>query len=168
MPNHCDCDLSISGDPAIIDSLLERYKGEVPLDANKIIPYPKHFAEADRLWSEAHEQNKNGKLPWDEVVKIKDGYNNGGYEWCVMNWGTKWGMYDFTDLIRKPRSVFLSFQSAWSPPYPLIKKMSEHFPDLTFTMKYFESGMQFKGTYKVKAGIVIVDESTSYQGTRGG
>jgi hypothetical protein len=168
MPNHCESDLSIVGDPLIIEDLLQKYKGDVPLDANKIIPYPKRFLEADRLWNEAHERCKKGEISWEEVCKIKDGFNSGGYEWCVTNWGTKWGMYDFTELVRRPRSVFLSFQSAWSPPYPLIKKMSEDFPDLTFTMKYYEGGMQFKGTYKVKAGRVLVDESTSYQGTRGG
>ena len=156
MPNHCESDLTVVGDVSIINALLERYKGEGDelLDADKIMPYPQKFKDIDAAYERGESE--------------RDGFNSGGYQWCVSNWGTKWGMYEFSNLTRKPRSVSLSFQSAWSPPLPLIRKMSEDFPQLRFNLRYFEGGAGFQGIYTVKAGIVLVDETNDYRGSRGG
>lgn len=66
------------------------------------------------------------------------------------------------------QSAVVTFYTAWAPSEPLIDKMSELFPTLTFTLKYYEGGMGFKGTYKVKNKKILTDMSGDYTGTRGG
>jgi hypothetical protein len=158
MPNHCESNLRVTGDARIIDEMLERYNGEVTIDANKVIPYPEEFAEADKASEEAIERARKGEISWDEAYKVRDGFNRGGYEWCVENWGTKWGLYQFTPLVRTRNSARVSFESAWKPPLPLVKKMSEDFPELVFILTYVEEGNGFAGVFEAQAGRIIRDE----------
>ena len=172
MPNHVENDLVIRGPKKDVAAFLEAVRGEredhngktvvIPLDHNKVIPYPQHYADAD---AKAEVARKKGN--WD----VKDGYNQGGYEWCLSNWGTKWGFYDFSelDVSKSGTSAKVSFSTAWSPAFPLFQKMSEMFPSLTFTVRYFERGMGFQGIYKAKGGSVLEDlSSNDYRGRRGG
>jgi len=85
---------------------------------------------------------------------MKDGYNSGGYEWCVENWGTKWGFYDVQTAPRK-RGLFYTFRTAWSPPAPLVMAMSRAFPDLTFKLRYYEGGAAYKGLFLAAHGEVL-------------
>jgi len=182
MPNHCDNDLRIKGKSADIQKFFEfalnkkkdkdvkavedkigirdRRYGEI--DVNAFIPYPKKYADVD---AQAEEARKNPNADWS---KIKDGYNHGGYDWCIENWGTKWGLYDFSPVKEFKSSAVVSFQTAWSPALPVIQKMSEMFPELSFTLKYFECGGGFKGVYECKAGKVLKNETSKYKGNRGG
>ncbi len=60
------------------------------------------------------------------------------------------------------------FDTAWSPPEPLVKKMGELSPDLTFDLRYFEGLMQFNGILRIENGQVTDDRSGDYFGDRGG
>jgi len=106
---------------------------------------------------------------------IKDGFNSGGYEWCIKNWGTKWGICnaelgnaDYISADSISYELEYTFDTAWSPPTPIVKKMSEMFPSLTFTLKYFEGGGGFNGLYVCEKGEVIRDLTGDYFGNRGG
>jgi hypothetical protein len=155
MPNHCDNDLYVRGKLAIIKEfqLFGATEQEL-LDADRFIPYPEKFKELDALYKEQKRE--------------KDGFNSGGYEWCCENWGTKWGLYDCALLYEKKSSVKYRFLSAWSPPLPVIKKMSELFPELRFTLRYYECGAGFKGVFECKGGAVKADTGGPYRGDRGG
>jgi len=98
---------------------------ESSFDFNVLIPYPQQYAEADKARLEAEKRGvKWGDLP-------KDGYNQGGYEWCHSNWGTKWNAYDITwDY----DSVY--FCTAWSSPEPIWEELSKRFPDLILMVEY--------------------------------
>lgn len=167
MPNHCETDLMIHGLSARVRKCLDEYftvDGE--LDCDKVIPYPQEFKEQDvvaRKWSE---ENPNGK--WSD--KPKDGFNSGGYEWCVNNWGTKWGTYDGhgVTVSKNGQTAHLSFQSAWSPPIPVMDTLAEMFPDLTFTVNSYECGMGYKVRAKWIEGVKVVDVTSKYRGSRGG
>lgn len=185
MPNWCECDLIVSG-PV---KELEKFKEQVTsgneqdtdeqkvfnriagikkelnyFDANKIIPYPEEYRLADetaRLW-----KTQRNPCDWDNCPA--DGYNHGGYEWCITNWGTKWGLCDVTREER-PRSVFYFFQCAWSPPVPVIMQASRMFPRLKFTLRYYEQGMGFSGKLVLKGGKTLTDDyNDNYRGGRGG
>ena len=54
------------------------------------------------------------------------------YEWSIANWGTKWNSYD-NNLIDENS---ISFDTAWSTPFPVIQKLAEGFPELTFEVKF--------------------------------
>jgi len=171
MPNHVENDFIVRGPKAEVEAFFDALKGEredhngktvmIPLGHNKVIPYPKHFADAD---AKAEVARKKGN--WN----VKDGYNQGGYEWCVSNWGTKWGFYDFSEVeFSKTRtSATVSFSTAWSPAFPLFRKMAEMFPNVTLTVRYFERGAAFQGRFKVKGTEVLEDLSGPYRGNRGG
>ena len=50
------------------------------------------------------------------------------YEWCNRHWGTKWNAYDFAS-----DGETLTFNTAWSAPHPIIRKLSERYPDIIIT-----------------------------------
>jgi hypothetical protein len=61
------------------------------------------------------------------------------------------------------------FDTAYSPPVPVILRMSRKFPTLTFALNYFEMGMAFCGMVVLKNEEVIVNEvNNNYHGGRGG
>lgn len=80
----------------------------------------------------------------DELIK-KYGYAD-WYSFQVNEWGTKWdfGSPDGINDVQE-NSITVYFDSAWSPPITLMKKLEE----LGFTvyLMYNESGMAFCGRY---------------------
>jgi hypothetical protein len=164
MPNHVDQDLIITGSSETLKEFMAfAEEKECLLSANKFIPYPEEFSRLDEI-SEV-ERKKGNYL-------VKDGFNSGGYQWCVQNWGTKWGIYQDSikskKLDNKNGRLKYNFQSAWAPALKIIDAMGKKFPDLTFDLKYFERGMQFKGHYIVKGDEVVKNKESKYSGRRGG
>ena len=178
MPNHVDIDLKVSGEVEALKAFASfaqessKHDDEkiILLSANKFIPYPKEYADADKAAYE-WEKNKTPESDWKD--RPKDGFNSGGYEWRLKNWGTKWGIYDAhmvnSKLDAKKGWLKYNCNSAWSPPNQVIEAMGKKFPTLKFSMKYYESGMGFKGTFVMERGEVVKDEYTEgYKGRRGG
>ena len=100
-------------------------------DFEKIIPMPPNIFRGNLS---SKQRELSGGLNW--------------YDWCTANWGTKWGAYDFNRL--DGNSV--SFDTAWSPPEPVIEKLSEMFPDVHITHEYFDEGWNFWGVDEYFAG----------------
>lgn len=196
MPNWCDNDLRITGPAKELkrfkDFAKETVDGqEEELSANKFIPYPEKFKKQDelakkngekreelkkKLIKEGMSEDKARQKACTDIPDVKDGYNQGGYSWCCSNWGTKWGFCDIElveEIYRKGKDdkcseLFYTFNTAWSPAIPVIKKMGKMFPLLTFDLRYFEQGAGFNGMYIVDKGKVIHDKSGEYFGDRGG
>lgn len=136
-------------------------------DFNKLIAYPERFAsrDADRKL-----------LSHDEMIakygSWEDGYNTGGYDWCISNWGTKWNAYQV--VRRDYGQMCITFQTAWGPPRQIIHALHERFPKLSISLEYFEMGMGFCGGmtfyYREYDGTCDADEwhSDEYRGRRGG
>jgi hypothetical protein len=196
MPNWCENELTITGNPAQIAKLIEFVKGNhwgvtgntTDFDFQKVIPYPKKFMDIDEkankfevLKEELQKKfkDKPAKLkgaldtlaitygldperPW-----IKDGYNSGGYEWCISNWGTKWNAAEVT-MENLEDEVIYSFDTAWSPPVPIISKLAQKFKKCRFTLEYWERGAAYQGTLICEDGEVTVDITHEYYGHRGG
>jgi hypothetical protein len=173
MPNHCSQDLWVTGPTNILKEFkefakeVESYEDgsckEILLSANKFIPYPQKFIDIDN-----HAKIAN----LESSTHVKDGFNSGGYEWCIENWGTKWGIYDCTiireNLLKKNGTIMYQFDSAWSPANKIILAMAKQYPLLTFKLKYYECGLAFKGILIVKDSQIIKDSSSKYHGNRGG
>jgi hypothetical protein len=68
----------------------------------------------------------------------------------------------------EPIQAFLEFDTAWSPPIPVIEKLASMFPDHTFELKYFEGGMGFSGHARWSEGIEEFHQQYDYDGPRGG
>jgi hypothetical protein len=165
MPNWCENDLTVFGpDPEM--PLLHMQSENCHFDFNRVIPYPKKYQDLDDAAQKWEEETKG--QPWEE--RPKDGYNQGGYDWCIENWGTKWNALPMEPYMTFPDgAAIISFSTAWSPPIPVIRALSEKFPLNTFALEYFEAGMGFCGEVVVQDGVVLSDHySDDYDGGRGG
>ena len=198
MPNWCDNDLVVSAKPTDTNiKELKRFirRGKTTTDGKinhltteRFIPYPNKFRkndkEAKRRWALYSENQKRAgfeqmsltdKKIWEEKhprPRFQDGFNNGGYEWCCVNWGTKWGICDarigddFEDV--DTGKIIYHFDSAWCPPIPVIHKMSEMFPALKFKLNYYEQGMGYRGVIIFVDGNTKYSRESKYNGHRGG
>ena len=77
------------------------------------------------------------------------------YGWRVANWGTKWNAGDAVVVTDGGGQALFNFETAWSTPLPIIKKLSKDFPTLSFGLLYADedygngAGYAFlKGTLK--------------------
>jgi hypothetical protein len=188
LPNWCENDLVVSGPRKKLDEFKQAVSGDSEaLVADKIIPYPKVLSFLDKLNSfEAQIKRREGEEPeipddlkgeYSELLlqgalegyDIKrDGFNQGGYEWCRANWGTKWGFCHSRIVDEDDGHIFYQFDTAWSPPEPLIVKMGEMFPELEFELRYYECGAGFQGCLRIEFGKVVERWEDNYSGDRGG
>ena len=115
-------------------------------DFNNIIPYPKEFSDKDEINSRYQELQMKKDLTLKEkkeliLMKIQhpscdsDGYNQGGYNWCCGNWGTKWNACR-PELTRKKGLLIYGFDTAWGPALPIMYQLVLMFPRLSIKLKY--------------------------------
>ena len=149
MPNWCTNDLTIVGKPKMLNKLLkqvattESEAGDeaTPFDFNKVIPEPPN-------------------VDW--------------YGWRIEHWGTKWNASDvmfvsdngfteeLTDDCWEHGEVIITFQTAWSPPVPVLEKLSKDNPQVKIIHKFYETGAGFYGTYEYSKGMITVEEQGEF------
>ena len=152
MPNWCFNNVSVvtCNDTALAKNQLNKFqeecfikdkKGNLPedidFDFNKIIPMP----ESLRITSPAH--NKE-----EEDIYKKNVYKYGHgdwYSWSIDKWGTKWNASSTYINDIQDNYFDFSFNTAWSPPIPLLKALSEKYPLLRFDTEFEEEGVGFAG-----------------------
>jgi hypothetical protein len=140
MPNWCFNTLSVDGDASAITKFREWLKDE-PLTLQKIKPMPTELEETTSPVPAGQEDKSK------ELIE-KYGADN-WYDWHVKNWGTKWDI-EATDIDdASDTNIYYSFDSAWGPSLAATKYLSTLFPDLTFTHKYYETGIGFAGSLTV-------------------
>lgn len=75
------------------------------------------------------------------------------YGWCCRHWGTKW------NAVRS--RIFddgFEFETAWSAPFPIVKQLSEKFPELTFYHEWADEDLGNNcGKHEIQNGVVIDD-----------
>ena len=105
------------------------------LDFNKIVPPPKNMfrgnlSEEDRIRCE-----KKGIPNW--------------YDWCNENWHTKWNSCSCDIEVDEEyyELITITFNTAWSPPIPVINKLKQMFPDLYISGNYVGEGNEFAGVF---------------------
>jgi hypothetical protein len=151
MPNHVSNRLTLQCSEAEAAKVLaaiscnDKYYGSPQLiDFNKLIPYPTRFAKLDReaeAWRKSHPETPFGGP--------KDGFNQGGYEWCCEHWGTKWNAYNQRQL--SPTAIY--FETAWDPPEPVMDALAAKFPDVSFTLEYTDEGIaEHRGVIRYAEG----------------
>jgi hypothetical protein len=78
------------------------------------------------------------KLTAEEIAGLiaKYGATN-WFDWCVDNWGTKWGTYGtkFYELGGDGSPILIEFQTAWSPPLPKVMQMIDDYICKTYFLK---------------------------------
>ncbi len=166
MPNWCVHRMTVSGPAAErakflkgIDKDKEGHllilQSHVPTPKelrNTTSPAPKPKTDAERT-AQAALIEKYGACEW--------------YNWQHNNWGIKWGDCD-TEHTAFKRTDRYEFNCPWGVPTPALIKIAKLFPKLTFTVRYWERGMEFKGVVVLKGGEIVRDESAKYSGSKGG
>lgn len=140
MPNWCECELIVIADEEYDEELsrfVEQVKcndGDDPTDLslNATVPMP---AELE------HTQSGSGDGTNQELIE-KYGTDN-WYDWHVQNWGIKWDIVADGDY--DGCTARYTFDAPWGPPIEWMRRTSELFPHLEFSMKYDEPGMGFMG-----------------------
>jgi hypothetical protein len=80
-----------------------------------------------------------------------------GFNWSTSHWGTKWDVnghvddYTCEDIDKmsdeESYELWFEFDTAWSPPDELVKKVALDFPELQFKLYYYEGGEGFSGEF---------------------
>ena len=144
MPNWCNNTLTLEhDDPAMITRAKEALdRGEF---LQEFIPVPKELTET--MAGSYGDGDKQAALEAQMKSNVeKFGYSN-WYDYCVGEWGTKWdvGGDGQTDIHPDGKTLFTTFDSAWSPPVNAYQKLE----DLGFRVsaQFYEPGMSFAGEY---------------------
>jgi hypothetical protein len=142
MPNWCENDLCVEGDPGQIKTFLAEAQGDNGLlDFHKFVPVPAEDSLPYRKWL-------------DTVIRLW------GTDDC--NAQAAYIEYEADDHLE------ITFETAWTPPCPVVLAMSQRFPTLKFELRYFEGGQCFNGIYRCQGGEVTCAEDGPYFGDRGG
>lgn len=83
------------------------------------------------------------------------------YNWYNFNnreWGTKWDACESSIEEESENCVTYFFQTAWSPPTPVIQKLSEQNPELDITLRFVEE-QGWGGENSYKDGIETEEDS---------
>lgn len=85
-------------------------------------------------------EEKVGMSAFEFGKTYVDNYLNYGtfdwYEWCINNWGTKWNACE-----PYVSDNFIEFETAWSFAEPIVRKLSEKFPNIAFNVEYADEDM---------------------------
>jgi hypothetical protein len=80
------------------------------------------------------------------LARIASGLSD-WYSWRIDKWGTKWNSYSFNADV-EPGRAEMTFDTAWSFPLPIMQRLAETWPDLTFDCACFDEGHGFSGSGK--------------------
>lgn len=179
MPNHCENVTLILGSESELKRILEIVTVEDqkdPYTLSNLLPCPEELKiDAVHIGSEPPESyttwlNKGeiDQTRFDELVQQwnqdkdlqdknveKYGYKH-WYDWCIYNWGTKWGDYDHfsTEVEISNESIEFRYMTAWGPfSDDFWIQVSKKFPECTFITSFSETGMCFVGAFAAKNGI---------------
>ena len=79
------------------------------------------------------------------------------YRWCSENWGTKWNAQDGS-VVSKDDPQCLIFDTANSSPRPIIRALSEKFPEILFTIEWSDEDMGYNvGAQTYYSGKIIME-----------
>lgn len=188
MPNWCEFDLKISGPASDVSGfetqLVMNLAGKDSYYSilNTFIPMPEEILDTTSPDRDPHGKDAIAKAYGAEAVRMQaenqahqekrerliQEYGAGDwYSWAVNNWGVKWA--DRCRLVQRgARSMKLSGQTPWGPPLEGLENISERWPNLRFTIEWFECGMGFAGKAVLCDGEILSHNGREYHGGRGG
>jgi hypothetical protein len=138
MPNWCENELTVQGDPAYLTKIQEEVGGvdqdgaKLALSFATVVPCPA------------------------DTTDVRD--------WNITHWGTKWEIeecptvWNIRPVVRDNPleadcdEIALYFNTAWSPPIPIVEALATRYPEADFTLRYCEMGCVFAGYRQYIAG----------------
>lgn len=114
-------------------------------DPSQIWRYlPRHVTTREKLLAYLGEKDPKTLAAGRIAKRCNDetGYYD-WYEWSVANWGTKWNAYEFEERARGDGTYVFRFETAWSFPEPVFRRLAEMYPALVFDVASFDEGWNF-------------------------
>lgn len=120
------------------------------LNAIKNIPKESEDAFLKRRTDIEADEWALGKTAWNNIQKY--GFPT-WYEWSINNWGTKWNVYGYEKGLDYSASGNLHFQTAWSAPHPVIQKLAQMYPEISFEHEWADEDIGHNcGRYSYTGG----------------
>ena len=148
MPDWSHNNLYISVDtPQKLRSVIQSIAGDSKqeIDFNRVIPEPQELLTVE---------SPNYTNP-DEMIK-KYGHPD-WYMWRSANWGTKWNARHSEIEIQSSTAISARFDTAYSPPLPVIYKLGEKL-SFAFIEFDYESAGEWWGKLTFENGQVTEDQ----------
>ena len=82
---------------------------------------------------------------WDPTSGTKQDLT--WYDEHVERWGTKWNAYGQSMEDPSYGEVTITFDTAWTAPFPIIAALREKYPDASFYGSWVEEGHQSAGVF---------------------
>lgn len=127
MPNHVTSeivfrDVSLADQGAISEKV---YNAEGRVDFNLLVPEPLNLWKGNE--GSNHEKAFGKRL---------------GMTWARENWGTKWNAYQCRPVERTNDTLTIIFDTAWSPPFPWLAALFNHF-GRSFDHNWLDEGAEW-------------------------
>jgi hypothetical protein len=180
MPNWCVNRVIVTGPKRLRDEFVQRARGAYPRykdeEAKELPPAKDPIEELQRNIAKLDEEpNPEQTFCFHQFVPIPaailaGGYSEKGYNWQCKHWGTKWGAHD-THVKHNARRTRMDFETAWSPPEPVLAAIANQFPGLRFVLQYWERGVGYQGISIYEKGKQNKRASKcwdGYNGNKGG
>jgi hypothetical protein len=186
MSNKVENELLITGEKEDLERFKEFAKGfdedldtAIVLDMKNFVPYTKNLSK-NGDGSEIFDWcNENwGTAGYFREPRLLNRYLRAWKDLLLVCFiacnGSKEKLSDLRKMIQEMNlslpedELYYEFNTVWSPPIPVIKKMGEMFPYLNFELRYFEGRMNFNGILIIEGGKIILQEEGAYFGHRGG
>lgn len=174
MPNWVFNSLCVSGEPESITKLKEKLNQPVTKMIDEYNFETKEYTQREvtksnpiiSFWNiiaptnlEAYAKQPTYKASFDEMM---NGAGDDWYSWNNRNWGTKWDVgkwddeeYSDTEIMDEGSGfIIYRFNTAWSPPFPVIQTLSKQYPELVVDLEYEEEG-GWGGEITFKNGEII-------------
>ncbi|GHT83155.1 hypothetical protein FACS1894137_03550 [Spirochaetia bacterium] len=115
--------------------------------------------DLDVFLAECFSKDEHGRvfLDFEKIVPLGD-TGDDWYEKNLNNWGTKWNVSD-CDIEDNDSSFTLWFETAWSPPIPIMEALTKKYTGLSFTLEYSEGGVGYRGIFESQNGEVLQNDS---------
>ena len=105
---------------------------------------------------------------WEQFINLLNNRRKYGayywYDWCIENWGTKWNAYEQPDKRNTDDTIY--FQTAWSCPFPIIKKLSTIFPDIEFEIAWADENLGYNLGIRIFKNGEIISEIKPKEGSK--
>ena len=121
---------------------------------NKLVIRAKSEADLKLILDDIAPHNE--RLDFELIIPLPE--DEDWYRWSIVNWGTKWNAYECTMDISGDWVEF-DFQTAWSPPEPIVRALGKKYPNAIIGLSYREEGCDFEGVLILQNEKIIEEHS---------
>lgn len=123
------------------NNVTKEYLEKLSEKAESYLPFPWEAKLGIRTFEELGNLYLNNIIEYDAFCRS---------DWSGKNWGTT-GMA----IIYESKGDTLVIETEWSSPIKIIEKISDEFPNITFSVEFASNGDDSCGKYEIKNGELI-------------